>query len=45
MGQRYYEVTLPKLVKQIERLNANLERIAVIVDAEQDKDSASDSSK
>jgi hypothetical protein len=27
MGRVYYEVTLPKLVQQLERLNENLERI------------------
>ena len=26
MGQRYYEHTLPELVRQLERLNENLER-------------------
>ena len=28
MGARFYEHTLPELVRQIERLNRNLERLA-----------------
>ena len=27
MGQRYYEHTLPELVRQLERLNQNFERL------------------
>ena len=33
MGKRFYEGTLPALVEAIERLNANLERMAVRLDA------------
>ena len=33
MGKRYYEATLPSLVEAIERLNANLERMAARLDA------------
>ena len=32
MGKRYYEATLPALVEAIDRLNANLERIAARLD-------------
>ena len=28
MGQRFYEHTVPELVRQLQRLNQNLERIA-----------------
>ncbi len=28
MGQRFFEVTLPKIADELERLNQNLERIA-----------------
>ena len=28
MGQRFYEVSIPALVRELARLNANLERIA-----------------
>ncbi len=29
MGRRFYEATMPALVEALERLNANLERLAV----------------
>ena len=27
MGQRFYEVTMPKIAEELERLNRNLERL------------------
>jgi hypothetical protein len=38
MGHRYYESTLPELVRQLKRLNDNLERLLAL--AEREKDSA-----
>jgi hypothetical protein len=32
MGQRFYEVSIPALVRELARLNANLERIATRLD-------------
>jgi hypothetical protein len=34
MGRTFYEVTMPKLVEQLERLNRNLERIAAGLESE-----------
>lgn len=31
MGRAYYESTLPRLVRELERLNTNLERLAEAV--------------
>lgn len=32
MGQRFYESTMPALVRELARLNANLERLVALVD-------------
>ena len=36
MGQRFYERTMPELVKQLERLNENLERLPGQVESDLD---------
>jgi hypothetical protein len=36
MGQRYYERTMPELVKQLERLNELLERLLPHTDSDSD---------
>ncbi len=38
MGQRFYERTVPDLVRQLERLNANLERITNDTEKTDDED-------
>ncbi|MBU8900991.1 hypothetical protein KRR26_35890 [Corallococcus sp. M34] len=32
MGQRFYETTMPQLVRQLTRLNDNLERLVVVAE-------------
>lgn len=32
MGQRFYETTMPQLVRQLERLNDNLERLVAVAE-------------
>jgi|GEM_PF-1349576 len=32
MGQRFYESTMPQLVRQMKRLNDNLERLVAVVE-------------
>jgi hypothetical protein len=32
MGQRFYEATMPSLVRELARLNQNLERLLVVVE-------------
>ncbi|XXF79766.1 hypothetical protein P2318_08395 [Myxococcaceae bacterium GXIMD 01537] len=32
MGQRFYEGTMPQLVRQLTRLNDNLERLVAVVE-------------
>ena len=32
MGQRFYEATMPSLVRELARLNQNLERLLAIVE-------------
>jgi hypothetical protein len=35
MGQQFFLTTMPKLTEELERLNANLERIAAALEAHQ----------
>ena len=37
MGHRFYESTMPSLVRELARLNANLERLLAVVDRETEK--------
>jgi hypothetical protein len=32
MGQRFYEATMPTLVRELAKLNANLERLLVVLE-------------
>ncbi len=32
MGQRFYEATVPELVRELARLNGNLERLLAVVE-------------
>jgi hypothetical protein len=34
MGHRFYESTMPSLVRELARLNANLERLLAVVERE-----------
>ena len=38
MGQRFYEHTVPELVRQLQRLNENLERLIATKDINDDED-------
>lgn len=45
MGQRFYEATMPGLVRQLARLNDNLERLIAVADggkAKPDEDGVDD---
>jgi len=35
MGQRFYESTMPSLVRELARLNQNLERLLAVVEPDQ----------
>ena len=37
MGHRFYESTMPSLVRELARLNANLERLLDVVEREGEK--------
>ena len=37
MGHRFYESTMPSLVRELARLNANLERLLAVVEREPEK--------
>lgn len=37
MGHRFYESTMPSLVRELARLNANLERLLAVVERETEK--------
>jgi hypothetical protein len=37
MGHRFYESTMPSLVRELVRLNANLERLLAVVEHEREK--------
>ena len=37
MGHRFYESTMPSLVRELARLNANLERLLAVVEREAEK--------
>lgn len=37
MGHRFYESTMPSLVRELARLNANLERLLDVVEREAEK--------
>jgi hypothetical protein len=34
MGQRFYEATMPSLVRELARLNQNLERLLTVVECD-----------
>ncbi len=38
MGQQFYDRTVPDLVQQLQRLNENLERLATLLDRQDDED-------
>ena len=37
IGDRFYESTMPSLVRELARLNANLERLLAVVERETEK--------
>lgn len=37
MGQRFFEATMPSLVRELARLNQNLERLVALVEKPTDK--------
>ena len=38
MGHRFYESTMPALVEELQRINENLERLATLLDRQDDND-------
>lgn len=38
MGQRFFESTVPGLVKELHQLNLNLERLLAVIEQEKDDD-------
>ena len=38
MGQQFYERNVPELVRQLQRLNENVERLADLLDRRDDED-------
>ena len=42
MGRKFFDVTIPKVIFQIERLNNNLEKLISLIEERESKEGAED---